>query len=499
LDGVISDTRARIARTLRYSIFDGIGYSIMVGAGETYFIPYGIFLGAPNVVLGLLVAFPIFLGSLSQLLSEKLLKALGSRKRLIAWAVFLQALTFVPLMLVRSLPGWQSALLLLTVCSYWIFGLVLGPSWSSLMGDLVEERQRGEYFGTRNRFCQISILAGLAAAGLILYRFQRQGSEYSGYLAIFSLAAAARLGSLGFLLLHHDPPMASPPHGRTFSMVRETLGDRDHRRLILYLSLMNFGVYLSAPFFSTFMLRPPAEFGLGWSYARYTAVTGIVLVFKFLFLPLWGRAADRFGARKCLTLSAWMVSILPLLWLTPHHHPGFHLAAICLVQSLSGFSWAGHELCSFNFLLDSADPADRPRLVASMNIVNGLMIFLGSSLGALAVWALAGWVHPFLGVFFLSSLVRFSVCLFLLPGLREVRQVESISYRSLFFRVSGVRASLGPGMRFFLLPGRKPAPTSGEGLSTAPRRRGAEFASEASKPEDLRKFWDKTRNLKEDV
>jgi len=437
-----------------------MGYSIMVGAGETYFIPYGISLGASNVVLGLLVAFPIFLGSLSQLLSEKLLKALGSRKRLIAWAILLQACTFLPLMLVRWLPGWQSPLLLLTVCAYWIFGLVPGPSWSSLMGDLVEERQRGAYFGTRNRFSQISILAGLVAAGLILYVSARQGNEQAGYLAIFSLAAAARLGSLCFLLLHHEPPMASPPHGRTFSMVRETLRDRDHRLLILYLSLMNFGVYLSAPFFSTYMLRPPAQSGLGWSYARYTAVTGIVLFFKFVFLPLWGRAADRFGARKCLTLSAWVVCLLPLIWLMPPHHPALHLAAICLVQTLSGFAWAGHELCSFNFLLDSADPADRPRLVASMNIVNGLMIFLGSSLGALVVWALAGRIHPFMGVFFLSSLVRFTNCFSLLPLLREVRQVEAISYRSLFFRVSGVRAGLGPGVRFFLLPGTRPSKPS---------------------------------------
>ena len=88
------------------------------------------------------------------------------------------------------------------------------------------------------------------------------------------------------------------------------------------------------------------------------------------------------------------------------------------------------------------------------------MIFLGSSLGALVVWALAGRIHPFMGVFFLSSLVRFTNCFSLLPLLREVRQVEAISYRSLFFRVSGVRAGLGPGVRFFLLPGTRPSKPS---------------------------------------
>ena len=47
------------------------------------------------------------------------------------------------------------------------------------------------------------------------------------------------------------------------------------------------------------------------------------------------------------------------------------------------------------------------------------------------------------------------MCLLLLPSLREVREVETCSYRSLIFRVTGARANLGPVMRFFLLPGRR--------------------------------------------
>ncbi len=449
----------KVARTLRYSIAEGLGYSVMVGAGETYFIPYAIFLGASNLVLGLLVALPIFLGSLSQVLSEKLLRLLGSRKRLIASSVALQALTLIPITLVPFAKGYESALVLSSVCAYWIFGMIPGPSWSSLMGDLVEEDRRGEYFGRRNRHMQIAIFLSLAAAGLLLYFFKRAGSEYGGFVAIFSLAALARLFSLGFLLLHWDPPVSAPPHARTFSMVAETLRDRDHRVLVLYFSLMSFGVYLSAPFFSTYMLKPPAQHGLEWSYATYTAITGIAMVFKFFFLPLWGRASDRYGSRKCLSLASWVVATLPLFWIMPSTRPALHMAVICLVQMLSGFSWAGYELCSFNFLLDAAAPAQRPRLVASMNIVNGVMIFLGSSVGALVVSALAkGSPHPFLTVFFLSSAARFLVCLGLLATLREVREVETCSYRSLLFRVTGARANLGPVMRFFLVPVKRREP-----------------------------------------
>jgi MFS family permease len=218
---------------------------------------------------------------------------------------------------------------------------------------------------------------------------------------------------------------------------------------------MNLAVYLAAPFFSAYMLRSPEEEGLGWSYVTFTLVQGIAVFFKFVFLPLWGRSADVFGSRKCLVLSAWIVSTLPLFWLVPGG-PGLQLAMIALAQTWGGFAWAGHELCSFHFLLDSAKPAERPRLVASMNILNGFMVFLGSGLGAVAVSVGPASVNSFLLVFFLSGAARFAVCALFVRRLREVRVVEKISYRSLFFRVSSVRASAGPVLRFFVLPARAP-------------------------------------------
>ncbi|MBI4606646.1 MAG: hypothetical protein HY721_32180 [Planctomycetes bacterium] len=133
-----------------------------------------------------------------------------------------------------------------------------------------------------------------------------------------------------------------------------------------------------------------------------------------------------------------------------------YFAVICIVQTWGGLAWAGHELCSFNFLLDSARAQDRPKLVASMNIVNGTMYFLGSMTGAVIVSVAPDLLNPFFLVFLTSGLTRFAVCGLLLGRLREVRVVEKTSYRDLFSRVSSVRATLGPAMRFFVLPAKRP-------------------------------------------
>lgn len=429
----------RVQRTLSFSILDGLGYSVMVGAGETYFIAYALFLGSSNLLLGLLVALPVFVGSLSQVFSERLLLLLKSRKRLICVSAFLQALMFVPVIAVHGAPSARrGALLLLVVCLYWACGLMLLPSWSSLMGDLVSEAQRGTYFGRRARYVWMVTFFSLVLAGLILYFFKNHGEEFAGYAVIFTLAALARLMSLFFLMHHWEPETVSLATRRTTTAVMETFRQPAQRVLVLYLTLMNFGVYMALPFFAAYMLRRPEEHGLGWSYVLYMAALGIDAFSRFVFLPLWGRASDRFGRRKCLVLAGWFLCSLPLFWLFPPAYMGLHLAVIFCAQSLSGFAWAGQDLCSFSFLLDAAPSADRPRLVAAMNIVNGLMIFLGSAAGAILVSLAPRAVSPFLLVFLVSSLTRFAVCASLVRRLREARVVEKTSYQSLLLQVTGV-------------------------------------------------------------
>jgi MFS family permease len=448
------ETRAR--RTLTFSIIEGLGYSVMVGAGESYFIPYAIFLGGSNLILGLFVALPIFAGSMTQLFTEQLLRLLGSRKRVIATGVFLQILTFVPIIALPELASsGRPEILLFLACVYWACGLLVTPSWSSLMGDLVPEDRRGVYFARRNRYVQITTFTAMVGAGLVLYFSKQSYAEMEGFVTIFLVAGAARVVSLLFLLAHWEPPLQSPPPRRDVPALVETLRNPDQRVLVLYLTLMNFSVYLAAPFFSAFMLRSADAHGLDWSYMRYTLVNGITVLFKFFFLPVWGAASDRYGSRKCLVLAAWLVCFLPLFWLFPRGEMSLYFAVICMAQTWGGFAWAGHELCSFNFLLDSAHASERPRLVAAMNTLNGVMVFAGSLCGSIIVLLAPAGANPFLLVFAASSASRLAVCAALVRRLREVRLVEKISYRALLFRVSSIRAQLGPVMRFFVLPAKR--------------------------------------------
>jgi hypothetical protein len=88
-------------------------------------------------------------------------------------------------------------------------------------------------------------------------------------------------------------------------------------------------------------------------------------------------------------------------------------------------------------------------------MLNGLMNFAGSSIGALMMATVPRGTSAFFFIFGLSTVLRFGVCGALLGHLREVRLAERISYTSLFFRLSTMRSQAGFGLRFFVFPSRR--------------------------------------------
>src|SRR3990172_8288944 len=93
----VSDTK-EINRSLDYSVYDGMAYSVMAGAGETYFSAFALFLKATTAQIGFLSALPPLLRSFAQLLSAWLGQISGQRRLIILTGTSLQAISFIPLL-----------------------------------------------------------------------------------------------------------------------------------------------------------------------------------------------------------------------------------------------------------------------------------------------------------------------------------------------------------------------------------------------------------------
>jgi len=437
-------SKKEVNRSLRYSVRDGVAYSVMAGAGETYFSAFAIFLKATTAEVGLLSSLPLLIGSFSQLLSAWLGRIAGRRRPIILSGVYMQALSWIPILLLPLIfPDHGVALLVGFVTLYYFLGNLVNPQWSSLMGDLVHEQQRGRYFARRNRLMSITNFAALVSAGLVLNVFEQGSATLTGYVVIFTIAACGRFVSAHYLSRMVDPP------GQTATLelpAAEELWARllgsNFMRFSVFMALMNFAVGIASPYFAVYMLRD-----LQLSYFEFMLITATSVLAQFLTLNSWGRISDAFGNRLILVVTGCIVPILPAAWIVSQNV--WYLIA---VQVFAGFFWAGFSLSSGNFLYDLVPAAKRVTYMAIHNVLAAVGVFLGASLGAFLAGivgpvvvhgGLFGWEHALYYVFLISTIGRCIVAALFLPGVKEVRTTRRLTAGSLVLRATRSPALAG--------------------------------------------------------
>ena len=140
-----------------------------------------------------------------------------------------------------------------------------------------------------------------------------------------------------------------------------------------------------------------------------------------------------------MKMTAPLVGALPLFWII-NRQPLFLLFAQCV----SGFAWAGFNLCASNFIFDAARPQKRTRCIAYFNSINGVALCLGALLGGFLVDKLPPLlVYQILTLFLFSSILRLWVAFTLPYKINEVRKVEKVRSDQLFFSMIGMRPLLG--------------------------------------------------------
>lgn len=430
----MEDNSEATRKSLRYSLWDGAFYSIMVGFGESFFAPFAVMLKASDWQLGVLGAIPQTLGSICQLLSVKVLNWFHSRKRMTVAGAILQALLYPPMILCFYLTDFAVEMFLLIVALYTVAGAVIGPVWNSWMGDLLHEDERARYFARRNRINGLTTLLGFYIAGSLLHFFSNANREMAGYACLFLLAFLMRVLSAVFLSRKTDPPQQSSETAHLspsvfFSRVR----DSNYGNFLKWQILMNFAVFLSAPFFSAYMLKE-----LNLSYSKYTLICTIPILTKLLLMPLLGRLIDRFGGRRMLGLGGLFMPFSSILWVFSDD-----VWWLCAAQVYAGIVWGCVELSVFSFVYDATKSRNRTAYVAYSTVLGGMATLLGSFTGAAILHFSPALTSPYHLVFTLSTVLRLSVSLIYLPQIREERKVRQIRTEDLLIKMIGSMTNRG--------------------------------------------------------
>ncbi len=352
----------------------------MVGLGETYLPLFVLTVGLTEVMSGLVVSVPVLLGGALQMISPWAVAVLKSHKRWVLCCSMLQAASFVPLIvaaIVGYIPSWAA---LVVASLYWAGGLGTGPAWNVWIGTLVPRTIRAHFFAKRTRLQQGTVLAGFLAGGFALQAGKQHdlslGDQHDTTLMVFgvlfAVACICRIASAAFLTSQTEPQPLPPD--RQSVPVFEQLRRYRHSaggRLLLYIIVVQFGVWITGPYFAPYMNRK-----LHFSYVDYAVLIAFSFVFKIMALPLCGRLAKRWGARRLLTLGG--IGIVPLagMWSVSDNY-----AWLCLTQVTAGVSWAAYELAFFLLFFESIPAKERVSVLTLFNLLNSLALAAGAMIG----------------------------------------------------------------------------------------------------------------------
>jgi len=439
--------------TLKASVKDGVSHAVMMGAGESYLGPFGIFMGATTIQVGLLDTLPQLFGAIMQFVGARIMPRFRSRRRVVFAGALAQALLWVPMALLPIIfgTGFMPVVYLTALVLFYrgANGWVI-PVWNSLIGDVVPSEIRGRFFGNRNRLTGMSTFIALILAGVILHIFKSTGDAKMGFVLIFGGAFLAKINSVRWLTKYDDPRFQILPE-QDFSF-RQFLRRSPHSnfaKFVFYVGAIALGVSFSAPYFALYMLRD-----LQFSYIQFTMVTATSAITQFLTFRYWGDLSDRFGNKKILNICGWGVVLVPILWLFSHR-----IWYLILIQIFGGFVWAGFSLASSNFIFDAVTPAKRALCVAYQGLVNGACLFIGSTSGGYVAtllpksFHLGHWIWTPISVlpviFVISGVLRAIASGLLLHKFKEVRPVTPIGDKELIFRVSHLRPIAGATFSLF--------------------------------------------------
>jgi MFS family permease len=322
------------------------------------------------------------------------------------------------------------------------------------MGDLVNPKERGTYFGRRNKIAGFATFFSFIIAGYILQQYGGDTTrQYMGYMIIFVIAMLARIVSMIFLTMMHEPEYHVVPEAYFgFLDFVKKARYNNYGIFVIYSSLMNFGVFISGPFFTAYMLRD-----LHLNYIEFTAIQAAAILMKNLSMPLWGMASDRFGTKRVLTIGGFLMPMVPILWSLSRN-----FWYLIFVQFYSGLVWAAFELAAFSFIFDITTPQKRATCVAYYNVFIGISTLVGAVIGGFILTHTPEFTlgSRFYLLFIISGILRYATSFIFLPKIREVRVVEHVPYHTLFLNVVTTLPTTGYSMFNFIhniaqqLPGR---------------------------------------------
>jgi hypothetical protein len=376
----------------------------MAGIAEAYLPAFGLALGMSAVTAGLLASLPLLVGGVLQLIAPRAIARARSLRGWVACCVALQAVSFVPLIVLALTHTTSVPLVFASVSLYWASGNCAAAGWMPWMARVVPARIRGRFFGRRQGLVQAAMFTGLIGSGIAL---QGASRVLDVFALMFTAAFVARLVSAVMLAKQGEGIDPAPRRRARLRTLAPRLKGTPRGKLLAYLIAMGAAAAISAPFITPYLLVQQHL-----DYAQYCAFTASIYVVKVIVLPIVGKIIPRVGLRRVLTISAIAIVPIPFMWLGPDAFWWF-----IVIQVYAGVAWAGFDLGMLMALFDAEDDAERISLQVLFSALQAIAQASASLVGGAVLSSFGADHHAYLVMFMVSAAGRIAAVAMLVRNL----------------------------------------------------------------------------------
>ena len=300
---------------------------------------------------------------------------------------------------------------------------------------------RGKYSATTNMFSTLTGLVAVTAASFVIER----SAGLSGFMSL--IAAGVVFGLVSVWCSSHTPggaPVArSGTNAGAGRDLRGALADGNFLRFLFGVSFITLAVAPLTAFLPLFM-----EEQVGISAGNVVLIQTGTLTGGLLSTYWWGWAADRYGSQPTTLLGAFILVLLPILWMAMPRHSELSLyaaLAIALLQGIANMGWLIGSARLFHVnIVPPAKKTDYMALhYAWVGIVGGTSQLVGGQLlqatAGVSGRFLVFTIDPYVSLFALGLIFPL-VSILLLRGVQADSRVTAEEFAFMFLRGNPFRA-----------------------------------------------------------
>jgi len=365
-----------VRRGLAFFTLEGIFANVfIILTGGAFLTGLALFWGANDFEIGLLGAMP-FLAQAVQILSAYLIDRTGRRKSIVLWSLAVaRQIWWLILPLLFMTVSWKIEAFLVIAAVSWSAAMAAMPGWMTWIADVVPERIRARYLGSRNTAVAVSTIAATLLGGIILDLFRKSNRELYGFAVIIGTACIFALIASYFISRISDRPPDAIRSETRLSHLLKPLRVGHYRHLLSVFLVWNIGIGISAAFFAPHMLNH-----LGMDFTQISIYACIFSLAAIACNKYWGKLIDSFGSKPVAVFCAFAISMIPLVWLFPRSETAW----ILMFEAIyAGGFWAGFNLAAFTIPIANSPKEHRTSYLAMFSVVTGLGFFAASVTGGI--------------------------------------------------------------------------------------------------------------------